>query len=57
MTKKDKKLIKKANECCAVQWFKVEKMMEEAETEEAKSILKSISSKLYHQEEYFEGLL
>ena len=57
MTKKDKKLIKKANEYCAIQWFKVDELIEQAESEEAKNELRTISSRLYHQEEYFEGLL
>lgn len=57
MTRKDKNLIRKANACWAIEWFKVEEMVEQAESEEAKNELRTISSRLYHQEEYFEGLL
>ena len=57
MTEKDKKLIEKAEQTNYIDWYLVSKMEEEAESEEAQQLLHSISSRLYHIEEYYAGLL
>ena len=55
MTEKDKELIEEGNKSGC--WYAVHKLEEQAESEEAKEILHSRSSYLYHSEEYENGLL
>lgn len=56
MTEKDKELIEKANKLNFIDWSYVEKWSKEADTEEAREILHSISNRLYHTEEYFSNV-
>jgi len=55
MTEKDKKLIEEAEKLSYSDWFLVRE--DEADTEEAREILHSIASRLYHTEEYYCGCL
>jgi len=57
MTENDKKLIAKANKTSYIDWYLVDKMREQADSEEAKRILADISKHLYHREEASAGLL
>ncbi len=57
MTEKDKELIKKAWDTDYIYWSSIDKLMEQAETSEAKEQLKSIRSFKYHQEEAFAGTI
>lgn len=55
MTEKDKELIKKARQTYYIDWHKVREMEEQADTEEAREILHSITRLLYLKEEYYAG--
>ena len=57
MTNFDQLLLIQANKLRPIQWYDAEKLVELADTEEAKTELKQISSRLYHLEEYGAGLL
>lgn len=57
MSEKDKQLIKQAESISYVDWHIVDDLMVQADSEEAKSKLKSIRSHLYHTEEYYAGCL
>ena len=52
----DLELIAKANKTSFIDWDLVDKMAEQAESEEAKEELKRISRYLYHKEERAAGL-
>ena len=41
--------------CC--QWYEIDKMAEEADTQEAKDRLSSIATRKYHEEEFRGGML
>jgi hypothetical protein len=51
MTDNDKKLIETAKNLDCIDWGCVSSLIEKADTVEAKSILKGIEVRLYHQEE------
>nr|DAH16476.1 MAG TPA: hypothetical protein [Caudoviricetes sp.] len=57
MTEKDKELIRKAKSYTYFDWYKVCDLEKVADTEEAKSELKNIKTSLYHEEEWYAGLL
>jgi len=57
MTENDKQLIKNANHLYCVDWYLADKMVEKADTEEAKKQLQDIAKRLYHKEEYLADLL
>lgn len=57
MTEKDIELIKKAKKLQSIDWAISVQYEKEADTEEAKDILHSISNQLYHTEEYWAGLI
>ena len=57
MTEKDKELIKKAWDTDYIYWSSIDKLLEQAETSEAKEQLRSIRSFKYHQEEAFAGTI
>lgn len=57
MTEKDKKLIKKARQVPYMEDYLVNRMAEEADTEEAKEELRSIARELYHFGECIAGCL
>jgi len=57
ISRKDKNLIDQAKKTHYTNSYLVDKMVDEADSEEAKEILKTISSYLYHKEEYMSGNL
>lgn len=57
MTENDKKLIQAANTYSCIDWGVVDQMAKKAESEEAQKILREKATRMYHQEEYFAGLL
>lgn len=57
MTENDKKLIVKAESMHYRDWDLIDKLAEQAETQECKDRLLKIASFKYHQEEYHSGLL
>ena len=57
MTDNDKQLIKNANHLYCVDWYLADKMVEKADTVEAKTELQNIAKRLYHKEEYLSDLL
>ena len=57
MTNFDQLLLIQANKLRPIQWYDAEKLVELAETEEAKTELRQLASRLYHLEEYGAGLL
>lgn len=57
MSKKDKKLISDAILIPYTQWHLIERLIEEAESKEAKARLTDIMKSKYHYEEYKSGLL
>ena len=54
---KDKELIHAAFEINYTRWYEIESLIEQAESEETKKILKSRMVTLYHREEASAGLL
>ena len=56
-SEKDKQLIEAAFEINYTRWYEIESLIEQAESEETKRILKSWMVSLYHQEEASAGLL
>ena len=56
-SEKDKELIHQALEINYTRWYEIESLIEQAESEETKRILKSRMVSLYHKEEASEGLL
>ena len=56
-SEKDKQLIEAAFEINYTRWYEIESLIEQAESEETKRILKSRMVSLYHQEEGSVGLL
>lgn len=56
-SEKDKQLIEAAFEINYTRWYEIESLIEQAESEETKRILKSRMVSLYHQEEASAGLL
>jgi len=57
MTNKDIKMIDKALDMSCCQWYEIDKMAEEADTQEAKDRLSSIATRKYHEEEFRGGML
>lgn len=57
MTEKDKRLVKEAENMSYVRWYTIDKLIEQADTEEAKSRLKAIEKFKYHLEERSEDML
>lgn len=57
MSIKDKSLIDKAREIHFTEWFLIDDLIDQAESDEARSQLKSIRSSKYHREEYSCGCL
>lgn len=57
MTENDKQLIKNANHLYCVDWYLADKMVEKADTVEAKTELQNIAKRLHHKEEYLSDLL
>ncbi len=57
MTEKDKELIRKAKSYTYFEWSNVCDLEKVADTEEAKRELKNIRTSLYHEEEWYAGLL
>lgn len=57
MTENDKKLIVKAESMHYRDWDLIDKLAEQAETQECKDRLLKIASFKYHKEEYHSGLL
>lgn len=53
----DKQLIEAAFEINYTRWYEIESLIEQAESEETKRILKSRMVSLYHREEASAGLL
>ena len=56
-SEKDKQLIEAAFEINYTRWYEIESIIEQAESEETKRILKSRMVSLYHLEEASAGLL
>ena len=56
-SEKDKELIRKAMEVPYTRWSEIESLIEQAESEETKKMLKSRMVTLYHREEASAGLL
>ena len=56
-SEKDKQLIEAAFEINYTRWSEIESLIEQAESEETKRILKSRMVSLYHREEASAGLL
>lgn len=56
-SEKDKQLIEAAFEINYTRWYEIENLIEQAEFEETKRILKSRMVSLYHREEASAGLL
>lgn len=56
-SEKDKQLIEEAFEINYTRWYEIESLIEQAESEETKRILKSRMVSLYHREEASAGLL
>lgn len=56
-SEKDKELIHQALEINYTRWYEIDSLIEQAESEETKRILKSMMVSLYHQEEAKAGLL
>lgn len=57
MSEKDKMLIEKAREVSYIDWYTIDELIEQAESNEAKERLHSIRSLKYHTEEYHAGIL
>jgi len=58
MTEKDLQLIEQASKYTdGSDWNRIEELMNQAESEEARRILKDRQSYLYHKEEGFAGLI
>ena len=57
MSEKDKKLIADAEKLHYSDWYKIDAMMEQADSEEAKERLRIIRSSKYHEEEYYCGVI
>lgn len=57
MTDKDKMLIEKAREVSYIDWYTIDELIEQAESNEAKEWLHSIKSSKHHTEEYHAGIL
>lgn len=57
MSEKDSELIQKARSIKYVNWYMIDDLIEQAETEETRETLKSIRSSKYHTEEYYSGCL
>ena len=55
--KKDEELIRQAMDLNYTRWYEIESLIEQAESEETKRILKSRMVSLYNQEEASAGLL
>ena len=56
MNKNDLALIEQAEKLNCIDWAKADAMAEQAESEEAKQRLISISKYLYRREEYITGI-
>lgn len=56
-TKKDKELIRQAWDTSYTRWSEIDKLIEQAESEETKSTLKDIQVYKYHKEEALADLL
>lgn len=56
-SEKDKQLIEASFEINYTRWYEIESLIEQAESEETKRILKSRMVSLYHREEASAGLL
>lgn len=57
MSEKDATLIAKARAISYVNWYMIDDLIEQAETEETRETLRSIRSSKYHTEEYYSGCL
>ena len=55
VTEKDKKLIEEANS--THDYFKIWKLEEQADTDEARQKMHNRASTLYHHDEYYSGIL
>ena len=56
-SERDKELIHQSLEINYTRWYEIESLIEQAESEETKRILKSRMVSLYHREEASAGLL
>lgn len=56
MSEKDKQLINKAWSTSSIDWYSINELIEQAESNECKESLKTIKHRKYHQEEYHCGL-
>ncbi|WP_220390163.1 hypothetical protein [Bacteroides fragilis] len=57
MTENDQELIKKAWDINCIYWYNIDEFMEQADTPEAKELLRVIRSFKYHMEEASCGTL
>lgn len=57
MTENDRMLIEKAEKLSYIDWALSAQYEKQADTQEAKTILHTITNRLYHTEEYWAGLL
>lgn len=57
MSEKDKELIEKARSISYTEWYAIEELIKQAESNEVKERLHSIQSSKYHTEEYYAGIL
>lgn len=57
MTQRDKDLIERAWSVHFTEWFLIDELINQAESEEAKERLRTIRSFKYHREEFSAGCL
>ena len=57
MTTRDEELVRQARRLDYTDWHLAGQLAGEAESSEAKEELQRISSRLYHMEEYYSGVL
>lgn len=57
MSENDRKLLKQAEKLKPSEWSLVEKLIPLADSQETIKSLQGIMSSLYHQEEFYAGLL
>lgn len=57
MNDHDKALIEIAKKCDITNWYVIVDMEKRAVSKEAKEILRDMSTRLHHKEEWFAGLL
>jgi hypothetical protein len=57
MTEKDKQLIDHARKMLAIDWMIIDRMVDYADTDEAKESLRSLARRKYHIEEFYANNL